>query len=206
MSIASWWPHLPPGLLTASGPWTLPSGRRIDVSGRGTEPGEEGAVYVELGEGLAALVVVDPDDEPLWARVSLHLRPSPATVGTWPWFCAASVLHNTDAAPPLMIIPAPAGRHGDCCPGVDEERSGLVAAVAVEAVEAFLDAVAALPRGEYRNLGDGLELWRGLLDEQSRALVELITDAALAEGSDQDPDGRQAVAVVDLGLPPGSRR
>jgi hypothetical protein len=180
----------------------LPSGASVLVSRHGDEPDDEGATLIELGGDV---VVVLRWDSPDVAELSLHIRPKGAPTGEWPYGSEAAVRYDP-AADRLVVIPAPAGRHSECCPGEDERLVRWWTDVGADDVIAIVDLLAGLHRADWCSLGDGMLLWRGGIDNRRRAIVELVTDAVLAHevrGDLRDFD-TAAFATIEIGLSPAS--
>lgn len=187
--------------LPRTGQWRLPSGREIRVRGPECWTGDETCILLELDDTVC--VVVDPEPDDGLVSLALFWRDAVSPPGSRPYNCQASVLFDADASEiPFAIAPAPAGEHGECCPGSDEEQTAFRTAVRPADLGAVVDRLAGLPRRAYRPLGTGLALWRGAWTPDRRAAVELVTDALL-RGEDRDrlPEhGPSTARVVDLGL------
>lgn len=191
----------PADALPGTGRWLLPSGREVTVIGRECWTGDEVCVLVELDDIVC--VVVDPEPDDGLVSLALYWRNALCPVGSRPYNCEASVLFDADDPEvPFAIIPAPAGGHGDCCPGCDEEQTSFRTALRAPDIGAVVGWLAGLPRRGYRPLGAGLTLWRGAWAPDRRAAVELVTDDLLrSEDRDCLPvHGPSTVSVVDLGL------
>ncbi len=155
-------------------------------------------MFVELDDGVMVLLEMDPET-PNLVDLSLHWRNSLSPVGQWPYYCEASVLY--EPADTLLVVKAPSGRHGECCPYLDEELTGWRTVIDVRHVDLLIDRMAEFPRADWRRLDDGLLLWRGELDASKQAVIELVTDDVIANESSGDKrEVTASAAVVDLGL------
>jgi len=169
----------------------------------GTEcwAGDEVCIVLELDDVVCVVVDPEPDDGLL--SLALYWRDAGSPAGSRPYNCEASVRFDADDPEvPFAIMPAPAGRHAECCPGTDEEQTSFRTAVRPADLDAVVDWLAGLPRQACRPLGVGLTLWRGAWSPERRAAVELVTDELLrAEDRDRLPaHGPSTVRIVDLGL------
>lgn len=177
--------------LDAAGIVVLPSGRRLLVGER-----EESWVTLELDDGIR--IVVDLD-EPESAYLSLHrartgLDGPPATR---PYHCEATVLFG--GSPDALVIRdipfAAHQRRCEHCP--PDHRSAFSAPMPVDRLTACLDVLSRFPvRADPWSVpATGAMLWRGRIDGQGRALIELFADDELLWD-----DGIDVVDHVDLGL------
>jgi hypothetical protein len=180
-----------PRWLARPGRSVLPSGREVLVGAR-----EESWVTVELGAGVR--VTVD-DDGPHGFLVGLHRARTrhDGPPATRPYGVEVTVRYDS-AAERLEIAEPPFTAHSRDCEGCDHNLGSAFSAWFDRAsVLPVVEVLASLPVDPRPwNMPDaGLPAWRGRLDGDNRALVELLP------ADEASWDGRcPVVARVDLGL------
>jgi len=190
-----------PQWLRTPGVHRLPSGRDVLV-----EPIEETWICIDLGERLVA--IVDLDEEPPIVAVSLQwpygIRSELNPPGTRPYGYEATVALLDGR---LVVRELPVGEHRRNCgdgwtpPCSIGDAAEFYAHVHAGGLESCIDVLAGLGRdvAGWEVPDDGVLLWRGLADEQGRALVErLPRDDTAWEGRVFDIAARLPVGLRPL--------
>lgn len=183
-----------PALLHVPGVVPLPSGRRMLVGER-----DDSYVTLELLGGVRVVVDVADTDRVTLAlhRARGDLAGPPATRPAGP---AATVAMDHPGGG-LVIRDLPDTVRRRFRPeGPGAERGQFTATVPTRLMVRYVDVLAGLPLDTrpWSVPVAGVRLWRGLVDDSGRAMVELLGDDERHWGP-----GAQVVARVDVGLRQG---